>query len=52
MHEMTVGFFAPAPMPALKLPAENHIAFRIDTVELKNRLRDVETDCRDRFHGA
>jgi hypothetical protein len=26
-------------------------ALRIDTVDLKNRLRDVETDCRNRLHG-
>jgi hypothetical protein len=29
---------------ALELSAENHIALRIDTVDLKNRLRDVETN--------
>src|ERR1700747_2999955 len=29
---------------AFELPAEKHIALRIDTVDLKNRLRDVETD--------
>jgi hypothetical protein len=23
---------------------------RIDAMDLKNRLRDIETDCRDRLH--
>jgi hypothetical protein len=31
--------------------AHDHLALRVDTVDLKNRLRDVETDCRDRLHG-
>ena len=35
----------------LELTAEDDIAFRIDAVNLKNRLRDVETNCRDRLHG-
>ncbi len=36
---------------ALELTTEDDIALRIDAVNLKNRLRDVETDCRDRLHG-
>ena len=35
---------------ALQLAAEDDIALRIDTVNLKNRLRDIETDCRNRLH--
>src|ERR1700688_3539590 len=34
----------------LELTTEGDIALRIDAVNLKNRLRDVETDCRDRLH--
>ena len=35
----------------LDLPADDYIALRIDAVDLKNRLRDIQTDCRDRLHG-
>ena len=35
---------------ALQLPANHYMAFRIDAVNLKDRLRDIETDCRDRLH--
>ena len=35
----------------LELTAEDHIALRIDAVNLKHRLRYVETDCCDRLHG-
>src|SRR6266699_1613548 len=35
---------------SLQLTADDHIAFRVDAVDLKNRLRDIETDCRDRLH--
>jgi hypothetical protein len=31
--------------------AEDYIAFRIDTVNLKDRLRDIETDRRNRLHN-
>src|SRR3990170_2412019 len=34
----------------LQLTADEHLAFRVDAVHLKNRLCDVETDCRDRLH--
>jgi hypothetical protein len=34
----------------LELTTENDIALRIDAVNLKNRLRDVETDCRNLSH--
>ena len=34
----------------LKLAAKDDIARRINAVDLKYRLRDVETDCRDRLH--
>src|SRR3979409_584759 len=34
-----------------QLSAKNHHAFRVDAVDLKNRLGDVETVCRDRLHA-
>src|SRR6266404_1214840 len=39
-------------MAALELTADDHIAFRAAAVGLKNRLGDVETDCRDRLHAC
>src|SRR6202521_141732 len=36
---------------ALQLTAYGHIAFRVDAMDLKNRLCDVETNCRDRLHA-
>src|SRR4030095_16008877 len=38
-------------MPALQLTADEHPSRRIDAVNLKHRLGDVETDCRDRLHA-
>jgi hypothetical protein len=35
----------------LELTTEDDIALGIDAVDLKNRLRDVETNCRDRLHA-
>src|SRR5262249_1169224 len=35
---------------ALKLTANDYITCRVNSVDLKNRLRDIETDCRDRLH--
>jgi hypothetical protein len=35
---------------ALELAANNHITCRVNSVNLKNRLRDIETDCPDRLH--
>ena len=35
----------------LELTTEDDIALRIDAVNLKNRLRNVETDRRDRLLG-
>ena len=35
----------------LQLATEDDIAIRINTVNLKNRLRDIETNCRNRFHA-
>src|SRR5262249_30726368 len=35
---------------ALELPANDYITYRVNPVDLKNRLCDVETDCRDRLH--
>src|SRR5215468_4967148 len=38
-------------MSALQLTADDHLSRRIDAVNLKHRLGDVETDCRDRLHA-
>jgi hypothetical protein len=35
----------------LQLTADYHLAFNVNTVDLKNRFGDVETNCRDRLHG-
>src|SRR5271154_329641 len=35
----------------LQLPPDDYIAFRVDAMNLKNCLPDVETDCRDRLHA-
>src|ERR1700759_4177419 len=37
---------------SLQLAADDHVAYRVHTVDLKNRLRDVETDRRDLVHAA
>jgi hypothetical protein len=34
---------------SLELTADDDIALRIDAVNLKDRLRDIETNCRDRL---
>jgi hypothetical protein len=34
----------------LQLTADNHLAFRINAVNLKNRLGNIKTDCRDGLH--
>ena len=34
---------------SLELTTRDHIARRIDAVNLKNRLRYIQTDCRDGF---
>src|SRR4029077_15556669 len=39
-------------IPSLQLAADHHLAYRVDAVDLKNRLRDVETDRRDAVHAA
>ena len=36
---------------ALQLTADDHLAVSINAMDLKNRLRDIETDCRDSLHG-
>jgi hypothetical protein len=33
-----------------QLTADNHLAFRINAMDLKHRLGDVETDSRNRLH--
>src|SRR5215468_2096973 len=37
-------------VPALELTANDYITCRVNCVDLKNRLGDIETDCRDRLH--
>jgi hypothetical protein len=36
----------------LQLPADDHLTRGINSLNLEDRLRDVETDCRDRLHGS
>src|SRR5215468_2242250 len=38
-------------MAAFQLAADDHIARGVNAVDLKNRLRDIETDCRNPLHG-
>ena len=35
---------------ASELQANDHLSLRVDTMHLKNRLRDIETNCRNRMH--
>jgi hypothetical protein len=35
----------------LQLTADDHLAGSINTMDLKDRFGDVETDCRNRLHG-
>src|SRR5215831_10668911 len=35
---------------ALELAPNNYITCRVNSVDLKDRFRDIETDCRDRLH--
>jgi hypothetical protein len=37
-------------VPALERTANDYITCRVNSVDLKNRLGDIETDCRDRLH--
>jgi hypothetical protein len=37
-------------VPALELTTNDYITCRVNSVDLKNRLGDVEADCRDRLH--
>src|SRR5258706_2456276 len=37
---------------SLQLAADDHLAYRVDAVNLKNRLGNVETDRRNPLHGA
>jgi hypothetical protein len=34
----------------LQLPPNDHLAIDVNAMDLKHRLRDIETDCRDRLH--
>src|SRR6186713_2737593 len=36
---------------ALQLPAHHHLAASVNAVNLKDRLRDIQTNCRDRLHA-
>src|SRR5262244_3513644 len=38
-------------VPALELTANDDITCRVNSVDLKNRLSDIETNCRDRLHA-
>ncbi len=38
-------------VPTLQLTTDDHLSRRIDAMDLKHRLGDVETDCRDRLHA-
>ena len=38
-------------MTPLELTTDYYIALRINPVNLKDRLRDIETDCRNRLHN-
>src|SRR3974390_3463689 len=40
----------PQDVTTLQLTPNYHLAFNVNTVDLKNRFGDVETDCRDRLH--
>src|SRR5258708_25662916 len=35
---------------ALEVTENDYITCRVNSVDLKNRLGDIETDCRDRLH--
>src|SRR5215471_8436868 len=37
-------------VPTLELTANDYITYRVNSVDLKNRLGNIETDCRDRLH--
>src|SRR5215467_590527 len=37
-------------VPALELTANDYITCRVNSVDLKNRPSDIETNCRDRLH--
>jgi hypothetical protein len=41
----------PQYVAALQLTADDHMPCRVDAVNLKHRLRNVETDCRNRLHA-
>jgi hypothetical protein len=34
----------------LQPPVDDDLTFRINAVDLENRLGDIETDCRNRLH--
>jgi hypothetical protein len=38
--------------PPLQLTTDDHLATSVNTVNLKHRLGDIETDCRYRLHGS
>jgi hypothetical protein len=38
-------------LATLQLTTDNHLAGAINAMQLKDRLSDVETDCRNRLHA-
>ena len=38
-------------LATLQLAADDYLARSINAVDLKDRLGDIETDCRNRLHG-
>jgi hypothetical protein len=44
------SFWKNARTAALQLTADDNLTLRVDAVDLKNRLRDGETDRRNRLH--
>jgi hypothetical protein len=39
-------------LATLQLAADDHLASGINAMNLKDRLGDIETDCRYRLHGS
>src|ERR1700682_4061706 len=39
-------------IPTLQLPPDNHLTLGINAVDLKHRLGDIQTDCRNHLHNC
>jgi hypothetical protein len=50
IFELAAEHLAHAVIAPLQLPPDNYLALRINAVDLKHRLGDIETDGRDRLH--